>query len=81
MGWLSLVALPSMLNRLPWQALMMFLAGGVLYSVGAIIYALQRPNPIPRIFGFHELFHLFTIAAGIAFVLAIWLWVVPFPRM
>ncbi len=80
MGWLSLLALPSMLNALPWQALMMFLAGGILYSIGAVIYALRRPNPIPHIFGFHELFHLFTIAAGTAFVLAIWLWVVPFPR-
>jgi hemolysin III len=81
MGWLSLIAVPSLVNALPWQALMLFLAGGILYSMGAIVYALRRPNPLPRVFGFHELFHLFTIAAGAAFVLAIWLWVVPFPRI
>ncbi|MHB9090735.1 MAG: hemolysin III family protein, partial [Chloroflexota bacterium] len=54
--------------------------GGVLYTVGAVIYALRRPNPAPRIFGFHEIFHLFVIAGSAAFVTTIWVWVVQSPR-
>jgi hemolysin III len=81
MGSLSLIALPSMIRLLPWQALTMFFTGGLLYIVGAIVFALRRPNPMPRIFGFHEIFHLFVIAGNAAFVIMIWLWVVPFPRV
>ncbi len=81
MGWLSLITVPALLQLLPWQALACLLAGGVLYTIGAIIYGLKRPNPAPRIFGFHEIFHLFTIAGGAAFIIAIWVWIVPFPRI
>lgn len=81
MGWISLMTLPALLQLLPWQALVTLLIGGLLYTVGAIVYALQRPNPLPRVFGFHEIFHLCTIAAGAAFIIAIWMWVVPFPRI
>ena len=74
---------PTQLGRstaLPLEAFGLLVAGGVLYSIGAAIYALKRPNPAPRYFGFHEIFHLFVIAGGVAFVVAIWVWVVPFPR-
>lgn len=81
MGWISLITVPSLLQLLPWQALACLFTGGVLYTIGGVIYGLKRPNPIPRIFGFHEIFHLFTIAAGAAFIIMIWVWVVPFPRM
>lgn len=80
MGWVALIALPQLVQLLPWQAIAMLFSGGVLYSIGAVVYALKRPNPLPRVFGFHEIFHLFTIAGGAAFVAMIWLWVVPFPR-
>ena len=40
-------------------------AGGVLYTVGAVIFALGRPNPWPRTFGFHEIFHVFVILAAV----------------
>lgn len=78
MGWVSLIMLPALLQLLPVQAVLMLVAGGVLYSIGAVMYALKRPNPLPRVFGFHEMFHLFTIAGGGAFLIAIWRWVVPF---
>jgi hemolysin III len=78
MGWLSLIALPSLVRLLPWQALAMFFAGGLLYSIGAIVFALRRPNPLPQFFGFHEIFHLFVIAGNAAFVIMIWRWVLPF---
>jgi hemolysin III len=46
-----------------------------------VIYAVRRPNPLPRFFGFHELFHLFVIAGTTAIATTIWVWVVPFPRI
>lgn len=81
MGWIALVTIPALLNALSWAGLSMLVLGGVLYTLGAVVYALKRPNPLPRTFGFHEIFHLFTIAAGAAFVIAVWVWVVPFPRV
>jgi len=80
MGWVALIALPQLLTVLPWQATAMLVAGGVLYSIGGLVYALKRPNPLPRLFGFHEVFHLFTVAAGAAFVTVMWIWVLPFGR-
>lgn len=80
MGWVALISLPQMLERLPWTAIAMLFLGGLLYTAGAVVYALKRPNPAPRYFGFHEIFHLFVIAGSAAFVLTIWLWVLPYPR-
>jgi hemolysin III len=81
MGWISLITLPSLVQLLPWQALALFGVGGLLYSIGAVVFALRRPNPLPHLFGFHEIFHLFVIAGNAVFVLVIWLWVLPFPRI
>jgi hemolysin III len=57
------------------------LLGGLLYTLGAIVYARKRPDPLPRIFGFHEVFHLFVIAGSVAFASCIWIWAVTFPRI
>ena len=81
MGWIALGTMPWLISLLPWQAIALLVTGGVLYTIGAVVYALRRPNPLPHIFGFHEIFHLFTIAGGAAYVIVIWVWVVPFPRM
>jgi hemolysin III len=81
MGWIAVWLIPSLLQALSWGGLGMLLLGGLLYTSGAIVYAFKRPNPLPRTFGFHEIFHLFTIAAGAAFIVAVWVWVVPFPRV
>jgi hemolysin III len=81
MGWVAIFALPAFLSRLPWAFVATLLLGGVLYTVGAVIYAQRRPNPFPRVFGFHEVFHLFVIAGSIAFAAAIWVWALPFPRI
>ena len=80
MGWVGVVVMPSLLRSLPAPASLLLLAGGMLYTVGAVVYALQRPNPLPRVFGFHEIFHLFVIAGSAAFAFMIWGWVVPFTR-
>ena len=44
--------------------LFLFIAGGVLYSAGAVVYALQRPDPRPAVFGYHEIFHAFVVVAA-----------------
>lgn len=80
MGWVSVFALPAFVQALSWPPVLVLLLGGVLYTIGALIYARRWPNPFPRIFGFHEVFHLFVIAGSIAFAVMIWIWVAPFPR-
>ena len=51
--------------------------GGVLYTIGAVIYGTRRPNPIPGWFGFHEVFHTLVIAAAVVHFVAMAGWVVP----
>lgn len=80
MGWLAVFTAPALASALPVTALALMAAGGLLYSVGAIVYALQRPDPWPRVFGFHEIFHIFVVAGSAAFLGAIWGWVVPFAQ-
>lgn len=64
LGWLALVALPVFLRTVTRPALGLMILGGVLYSVGAIIFFLRRPDPSPSVFGYHEVWHLFTLLAG-----------------
>jgi hemolysin III len=78
-GLTGLIALPGLLTSLPPLALGVIVAGGAIYAVGGVIYAMRRPNPFPRVFGYHEIFHLLVIAASAAFATVIWVWVVPFP--
>jgi len=63
-GWIALVALPELLDRLGITAVGALALGGILYSVGAVIYAHKRPDPVPTVFGYHELFHLLVIVAA-----------------
>ena len=81
MGWVAILALPAFLAVVPWMALALVLLGGLLYTLGAIIYARRWPNPFPRVFGFHEIFHLLVIAGSVAFAVAIWTWALTFPRI
>ena len=80
MGWLALIPLPRLVQALPLQATAVLATGGMLYTIGAVIYALKRPNPWPRVFGFHEIFHLLVIGGSVAFLVGIWVWVVPFSQ-
>lgn len=77
-GLTGLIALPGLLAALPLPAILTLVAGGVLYTVGGVIYSAKIPNPLPHVFGYHEIFHLFVIAGGIAFGIVVWVWVVPF---
>jgi hemolysin III len=79
MGWIVLLFLPDLISRVPLPGLLLILTGGLVCTLGAVIYASRRPNPWPRVFGYHELFHLCVIVANAAFVVAIWGWVLTLP--
>ncbi|MGE5461361.1 MAG: PAQR family membrane homeostasis protein TrhA [Solirubrobacterales bacterium] len=64
MGWFALVAFPQLLHEMPSPALVLIIVGGLLYTVGAIIFAIRRPNPSPAVFGYHEIWHAFMVAAA-----------------
>lgn len=66
MGWIVVVPISRLVNTMPGDAMFFLAAGGLSYTVGAIIYAIKKPNPLPDYFGFHEIFHIFIIA-GAAF--------------
>ncbi|HEX4205614.1 MAG TPA: hemolysin III family protein [Ktedonobacteraceae bacterium] len=80
MGWIVVLALPAFLSVLPWVAVATLVLGGVLYTIGAVVYARKRPNPFPRVWGYHEIFHFFVITGSAAFAACIWIWALPFPR-
>ena len=63
LGWVAAFVLPQLLRGAGALVLALVLAGGILYSLGAVVYALKRPDPSPQWFGFHEVFHAMTILA------------------
>lgn len=63
LGWVAIFFLPAMYNALGAAVVILLALGGLLYTIGGVIYARKRPNPHPDWFGFHELFHSLTIAA------------------
>jgi hemolysin III len=76
LGWVAVVALPQLEDRLQVSALTLLIAGGLLYSVGAVVYARRKPDPAPAVFGYHEVFHALTIVAAACQYVAIALFVI-----
>ena len=72
LGWVAVAVLPDLLHRGGVAAFVLLLVGGLVYSVGAIFYALRRPNPWPNVFGHHEFFHATTLVAAICHHIAIY---------
>lgn len=64
LGWAAVVTMPALLTSLGPVQMVLLAAGGVLYTVGAVVLGLRRPDPLPRHFGYHEVWHSMTIAAG-----------------
>lgn len=71
MGWAALVAIPQLVTRLPVWVLALLAAGGLVYTVGAVILARRWPDPRPRVFGYHEIWHTMVVVAGICHYAAI----------
>ena len=77
LGWVALAAAPDMFDELGVVATSMVALGGLLYTAGAGVYAARRPDPVPAVFGYHEVFHLLVIlAAGLQYAVVAF-WVLP----
>jgi hemolysin III len=63
LGWAAVVIFPQLATRLNPAAVVLLGVGGLVYTAGAIVYVRRRPDPMPTVFGYHELFHALTIAA------------------
>ena len=66
LGWVGVALLPQLVTRLNPAAIVLLALGGIAYTAGAVVYARERPDPVPTVFGYHELFHALTIV-GVAF--------------
>jgi hemolysin III len=64
LGWVGIVAIPQIAAATGFIGTSLVLAGGMLYTLGAVVYLLRRPDPLPSVFGYHELFHVLTIVAA-----------------
>jgi hemolysin III len=72
LGWVAVFVLPELLRQAGVAALVLLLVGGALYTLGAVCYAVKRPDPWPTVFGYHEVFHAATVLAALCHYLAIW---------
>lgn len=77
LGWTAVAVLPDLIDQAGIAPTVLIAVGGLLYSLGATVYALKRPDPWPTVFGFHELFHAFVTLAALVHFVAIVGWVVP----
>ena len=75
-GYVAICFAGTLLDRAGVVVVALLVAGGVLYNIGAVLYAFSWPNPWPQTFGYHEFFHAFTAAAAICHYIAIWLVIV-----
>jgi len=64
MGWIIIAAILPLSKVMASEGLLWLALGGVFYSTGAVIYAIKKPDPLPNVFGFHEIFHLFIVAGS-----------------
>ena len=77
LGWVGVAAMPKIYDEIGASGLLFLAAGGLLYTLGAVVYATRRPNPIPGVFGYHELFHAFVIVAVALQYVAVAVYVLP----
>jgi hemolysin III len=76
LGWVGIAAMPQVARYAGPAAVVLLAAGGVAYTAGAIVYARRRPDPVPTVFGYHELFHALTLVAVVCQYVAIAFFVV-----
>jgi hemolysin III len=76
LGWVAVAAFPQLLKVEP-LGILLVIAGGLLYTAGAVVYARRRPDPVPQVFGYHELFHVLTLGGVTCHYAAIAFFVLP----
>ncbi len=72
LGWVAVFVLTDILQIAGVASLVLLAAGGLLYTLGGVAYAIKRPNPWPGVFGYHEVFHAMTVVAAICHYVAVW---------
>jgi hemolysin III len=77
LGWVAVATFPKLWSEMGPAGTLLVAIGGLLYTAGAVVYAVQRPNPSPAVFGYHEVFHLFVIAAAMVQYAAIAFFALP----
>jgi hemolysin III len=77
LGWVAVIAFPEMVSKLGVVATVLVGLGGILYTLGAVVYALRRPDPVPAVFGYHEIFHVLVVAAAALQFAVVAFYVVP----
>jgi hemolysin III len=70
-GWAALTVNPALWSQLGAVTFALLLAGGLAYSLGALVYGRRRPDPVSAVFGYHEVFHAFVLLAGLVFYAAV----------
>jgi hemolysin III len=70
-GWTAVAVLPTLWAHLGVTIFVLLLTGGLVYSLGALVYSRRRPDPVPAVFGYHEVFHALVLAAGVMFYAAV----------
>jgi hemolysin III len=73
LGWVAVFVMPQLLREGGVAAFVLLIIGGLLYTLGAVMFAAKRPDPVPHVFGYHEMFHLCTVLAAICHYVAVWL--------
>jgi hemolysin III len=77
LGWVAIIAFPQLASELGPVGMGLVAAGGILYTAGAVVYALRRPDPYPAVFGYHEIFHVLVIAAAVLQFVAVAAYALP----
>jgi hemolysin III len=77
LGWVAVAAFPQLAGEIGPGGIALIAGGGVLYTAGAIVYALRRPDPAPDVFGYHEIFHVLVIAAALLQYVAVAAYALP----
>ena len=71
LGWVAVAAAPTLVQKLTASQLALVFAGGVIYTVGVVVLGSKRPDPFPRVFGYHEVWHVMVVAAAVCHFIAI----------
>lgn len=78
LGWTSVLFILPLLDRLGWMPIALIGIGGVIYTIGMVFLVTNRPRLWPRVFSYHEVFHVMTVTGTALHFAVVWLWVVPF---